>query len=101
MVRPRASDRNLSMAVAFGKMIIIKVAPNDFMLNVNAPIPCHGPKSLHALFASCCPHLSREAQNKHPSNRCGVTMVEFNKALHSAGYRQVNYSLFCRISQII
>ena len=86
MVRPRASTRNLSIAVAFGQIFVVR-APSKAQ---HIPIPCHGPRSLYALFAACFPHLSRGTQDKQPKNRCGVTMVEFNKALHSTGFRQAS-----------
>ena len=85
MVRPKASERNLSIAVAFAKMFEIGAGSND---HHDDQIPCLGPKSLYALFAACYPSLSREAPDKQPKNRFGVSIVEFNKSLHSAGLRQ-------------
>ena len=87
MVRPRASDRNLSIAVAFGSMVVIRAGKKDLSITPYNTIPCNGPRSIYALFAACFPHLSREARDKQPKNRSGVSMVELNKALHSIGLR--------------
>ena len=96
MVRPKASSRNLSIAEAFGKLFVITADSTDHNTVQNIPVPCLGPKSLYSLFAACLPHLSREARAQQPKNRSGVTMVEFNKALNSAGLRQADVN--CRDS---
>ena len=77
----------MSIAAAFGNMIVVRFGEKDLVLYENAHIPCHGPRSIHALFAACFPQLSRDSDGKHPTNRCGVTVVEFNKALKSSGLR--------------
>jgi hypothetical protein len=87
MVRPRASDRNLNAATAFGSMMVVRVGPKDLLMSTATPIPCNGPRSIYALFSACLPHISRDAREKQPKNRSGVTMVELNKALHNAGLR--------------
>ena len=94
MVRPRASDTNLSIAVAFGQLFVVRAEHKDLKLSQNSSIPCHGPRSLYALFAACYPNLSRGAQDKQPKNRFGVTMVEFNKALNSSGFQLVNIDVY-------
>ena len=90
MVRPKASARNMSVAVAFGNMIVFRSGENDLAPHRNAHIPCHGPGSIYALFTACFPQMSRDSDGTHPpTNRTGVSMVEFNKALKSSGLRSV------------
>ncbi len=80
MVRPRASESNLSAAVAFGKAITICLDANDWTADM-ATIPCSGPESIFAVLCECLPHLVRDAYDKKPNNRKGVTEIELNKAI--------------------
>jgi hypothetical protein len=88
MVRPKASHRNLAIAVAFSKILTV-----DMQGQKNSARPtwvfCQGERSLHAAFASTLPKLSRDGLEKRPSNRRGVSVIEMNKALSSIGIQVV------------
>ena len=86
MVRPKASDQNLKVAIAFGKMVAIQMSSTS---NENfLPISCNGRRSIISAFSSCLPNLYRDSRDKRPKNRHGVAAIELNKAL------QVLFDLF-------
>jgi hypothetical protein len=85
MVRPRASDDNLRLAVAFAQSMIIEFDSYGIMTEP-APVFCYGGRSSFAAFAEFFPELARDALDKCPMNRHGVTVVELNKALKSVGF---------------
>jgi hypothetical protein len=89
MVRPRASERNLQIALEFSKMLISRTLNRELVRETQ--IHCRGPRSLHSVFSVCLPQLTRDIGAMRPKNRAGVTLVELNKALNGVGLR----CLFC------
>ena len=88
MVRPRASDRNLKIAVAFGRIVVMRYdagVPCDGV----SPVSCSGGRSIFPAFATCFPDLARDARDKRPKNRQAVAAIELNKGLQLDGLRSV------------
>ena len=82
MVRPRASPQNLSIALEFGKMIIVRMEGSDVHKHENiVHISCNGNRAIFAAFAASFPDLVRDSRDKQPRNRQGVAAIELNKAL--------------------
>jgi hypothetical protein len=88
MVRPRASDRNMKVATAFGGILVISMDRYDFNSSEDL-IPLIGRRSIHNLLNACLPSMTRDIRDKSPPNRAGVTVVELNKALHGSGFKFV------------
>ena len=88
MVRPRASDRNLDIAIAFSKILTVDLKGQRNSARLTW-VFCQGERSLHAAFASMLPNLSRDVLERRPSNRRGVSVIEMNKALISIGVQVV------------
>ena len=82
MVRPKASEHNLSVAVSFASMLI---SSDEDHVRMESRIPFIGPRSIYSLFSEALPALSRDVRHKYPMNRKGVTEVELNKALLRSG----------------
>jgi hypothetical protein len=85
MVRPKASETNLRVGLAFAEIAVIRGTSSTS----NAVVFCRGPASVFAGFCACLPELSRDTEAKSPINRCGVTSVELNKALAATGLKVV------------
>jgi hypothetical protein len=88
MVRPRASDRNLEIALALSKALTVQFNGKESQDRLRW-VYCQGDRSLHAAFASLLPNLARDVSEKHPVNRHGVSAIELNKALHWSGMESV------------
>ncbi len=86
MGRPKASDPNLRAAMAFAEVVISR---EQFQMSNARDVRIHrrGPSSIFAVFRACLPELARDSREKFPSNRDGVSMVEFNKSMKNAGFR--------------
>jgi hypothetical protein len=89
MVRPRASDRNLTVAVAFGKMVTCELEDDFRTEGSGALVLCNGRFNIHSVFSLCLPTCSRDSLAKHPQSRFGVSSIELNKALKQTGLRFV------------
>jgi hypothetical protein len=86
MVRPRASDRNLSIATRFAKMLI---SFKDRQDPGETPVPLTGSGSIHQILAMVLPVVARDNRDSCPQNRSGVTAVELNKALKGIGMNPI------------
>ena len=90
MVRPRASEANIRIALAFAGIVTVQTrpgAPND----PNAvPVARKGRQSIFAAFSEVLSGLARESREKRPKNRHGVALMELNKALQIAGLKSVS-----------
>ncbi len=90
MVRPRASKENIRIALAFADTVIVQTNSPGLMNDGNAILVARkGRQSIHAAFAACFPDLVRDSHEKRPKNRKGVTVMELNKALQTAGLRAI------------
>ena len=87
MVRPRATEKNLTIALAFANMVTVQSKPG--VRSNQLLVARKGRQSIFAVFAACLPDLVRESHEKRPKNRHGVALIEFNKALQSAGFKSV------------
>ena len=84
MVRPRASPQNLSIAVSFGKMILVQMdSAEAHKFENTVHVSCNGNRSIFAAFAACFPDLVRLSRDKQPRNRQGVAAIELNKSLQA------------------
>jgi hypothetical protein len=83
MVRPKASNENLAVALAFAQIVIVRESTR----NMHSQVRVHrkGPRSLYALFCACVPELARNSKDPNPINRSAVTCIEFNKILQEVG----------------
>ncbi len=89
MVRPRASEENIRIALAFADTVMVQAKPGMIHDGNAVLVARKGHQSIHAAFAACFPDLVRDSHEKRPKNRQGVAMVELNKALQAAGLRVV------------
>lgn len=80
MVRPRASERNLSIATAFGTIVVFQENSKSWRDEMLA-VTCNGQRSIFAALCECLPELARDSSDKKPKNRQGVTEIELNKSL--------------------
>jgi hypothetical protein len=85
MVRPRASDRNLDLAVNFAKTVTAECKYQCDEEESSWAL-CEGDRSIYAAFAALLPDVARDASMQRPTNRRGVTIIEFNKILRAIGY---------------
>ncbi len=89
MVRPRASEANIRIALAFADIVTVQTrpgAPND----PNAVLVARkGRQSIFAAFSTILSGLARDSRAKRPKNRRGVALMELNKALKAAGLKSV------------
>ena len=85
MVRPKGSERNLKVALAFADMVTMKVAVPDGGKGVL--VPRKGPRSIYNAFCICVPDLVREMHETRPRNRRAVSHLEMNKALAASGLK--------------
>ena len=89
MVRPRASEQNVRIALAFADTVMMQTSPGTTTDANILPVARKGRQSIHAVFAACVPQLTRDSSEKCPKNRHGVAAMELNKALQAAGLRSV------------
>jgi hypothetical protein len=89
MVRPRASEQNIRIALAFADTVMVQTIPGQINDANTVLVARKGRQSIHAAFAACFPDLARDSQEKRPKNRQGVAVMELNKALQAAGLRSV------------
>jgi hypothetical protein len=89
MVRPRASEQNTQIALAFADVVMVQMRPGMASDANTVLVARKGRQSIHAAFAACFPNLARDSHDKRPSNRQGVAVVELNKALKAAGLRSL------------
>jgi hypothetical protein len=89
MVRPRASEHNVQIALTFADAVMVQTKPG-MVSDVNTVMVARkGHQSIHTAFAACFPDLSRDSREKRPKNRQGVAVMELNKALQAAGLKSV------------
>ena len=74
MPRPRASPENLALALDFACVVT-----TDRGADALSFVARHGPHSIYAVFAQCCPGVIRD--NTAESNRKGVSEAEFLRTL--------------------
>ena len=89
MVRPRASEENIGLAVAFADVVIVKTVSWPFKSESTVLVARKGRQSVFAALASCFPDLVRDSGDKRPKNRNAVSQMELNKALQSAGLKSM------------
>jgi hypothetical protein len=73
-MRPRASEENKAIALAFAKCVTVQASADDFVAR-------HGTMSLFFAFEQIRPDLIRDANDSRPGNRQGISEPEFNKLL--------------------
>ena len=87
MVRPRASERNIQVAMAFADIMTEKMmspgGSGDVMVSRK------GSRSLFQAFCVSVPELVRDAHDKRPKNRQAVSQMEMNKALAASGLKSI------------
>ena len=86
MVRPKVSEANLQVALAFADVLVSREMRSKSDL-LGYRVICKGVCSLFAAFRACFPELTRETRDKHPKNRNGISIIELNKALKLSGLR--------------
>ena len=89
MVRPKASDRNKTLAGCFADIVTVE-QPHDHTVvdeEGSSPVACKGPKSIYAALAICLPSILRAPWSQAMTNRTGITEVELNKVLISRGFK--------------
>jgi hypothetical protein len=89
MVRPRGSENNVRVAVAFAEIVMIRTAPGVPPDPSTVLIARKGRQSVFAVFAACFPELVRDSRERRPKNRHGVAVLELNKALQSKGLKSL------------
>ncbi len=89
MVRPRASEQNVRIALAFTDIVMIQTRPGTKDTENLMLVAWKGRPSIHAAFKECLPQLTRDSSERSPTNRHGVTVMELNKALKAAGLRSI------------
>jgi hypothetical protein len=89
MVRPRASEQNIRIALAFADAVTVQTKPGMSKDLSTILVARKGRQSIHAAFAACFPDLARDSKEKRPKNRQGVAVMEMNKALQAAGLKSV------------
>ena len=88
MVRPKASEVNLRIALSFVDMLIVREKVGAADTNASR-VARKGPRSPFAAFRACFPDLARNSQDRYPKNRQAVSNVELNKAMKSTGLRSI------------
>lgn len=89
MVRPRASENNVRIALAFADIVTMQTKPGLSNDNSTVLVARKGRQSIFAAFSACLPDLARDSREKRPKNRHGVALMELNKALQSMGLKSV------------
>ena len=74
MPRPRASPENLALALDFACVVT-----TDEGADASSLVARHGPNSIYAVLARCCPGVIRD--HTAESNRKGVSEAEFLRTL--------------------
>ena len=91
MVRPKASDRNKTIAVFFANTVTVdtsniatrmKQGKYDFIV-------CRGPHSIYGAMRACLPNIVRDSMDEENINRTGLAEVEMNKSLLMHGYKSI------------
>jgi len=88
MVRPKASDRNKTLASCFADTVTIELPKNHSYMDqsLQSSVDCKGPRSIFAVLVNCLPNIVRESKYQACINRKGLTEVELNKVLAARGY---------------
>ncbi len=82
MVRPRASQQNLNIALAFSTTVVVQMEPLEVQKGENVVhVACNGQRAVFAAFSACFPDLVRDSRDKRPQNRQGVAAIELNKSM--------------------
>ena len=89
MVRPRASDANIRIALVFADIVTVQTRPGTPSDSSTVLVARKGRQSIFAAFSACLPDLARDSREKRPKNRQGVALMEINKALQTAGLKSV------------
>jgi hypothetical protein len=84
MVRPKASEANLRVALSFAHILIAREKLDDTEEQTSRVLR-KGPRSLFAAFRACFPDLARYSRQRFPKNRQAVSMIELNKGLCCIG----------------
>lgn len=87
MVRPRASDNNLRVALAFADIVTVRIPQIQSHNPSTVLVAREGGQSIFMAFQACLPALARDAHEKRPKNRRGVAVLELNKALKATGMK--------------
>mmetsp|Transcript_79178 Transcript_79178/g.212420 ORF Transcript_79178/g.212420 Transcript_79178/m.212420 type:complete len:170 (+) Transcript_79178:24-533(+) len=93
MVRPKASDRNKIIAMAFADMVTREINFAPDMIKGYQEIDQHGPKGIFALLSDIFPDLVRGHSNEKCANRKGFSESELTKILSMGGFT----SYACRV----
>jgi hypothetical protein len=81
MPRPRASQHNLRVALAFSKTVVIMgKRPLSSRGGHIIHVPCRGSQGVFAAFAACFPELTR-AHGTSLQNNKGVAEIELKKIM--------------------
>ncbi len=82
MVRPRASQQNLNIALAFSKTVLVQMESFEAHKSEDiVHVSCNGQRGVFAAFSVCFPDLVRDSRDKRPQNRQGVAAIEMNKSM--------------------
>jgi hypothetical protein len=94
MVRPKTSNKNLTVALAFASIVIV----SELMDNIHDALRVHrkGLWSLYAVFCACLPELARNMNEQNPKNTSFVSCIKFNKILHSSGLQSIHRQESCK-----
>ncbi len=86
MVRPKASEENLKVALGFANAVTTSCSNvNDKGRNVN----CKGSASIFAALSQCLPLLVRCSKPTDPKDRHAMSEMELNKYLAHNGYTRL------------
>jgi hypothetical protein len=73
-MRPKASDQNKQIALAFAQCVTTGATEDDLLAR-------HGSLSIYSAFCQVLPALARDSKDFRGKNRQGLTEIEFNKFL--------------------
>jgi hypothetical protein len=76
MPRPRVSPENKALALDFACVVT-----TDHATDSTSFVARHGPNSIYAALARCCPGVARD-HSSSSANRKGISEAEFLRALH-------------------
>jgi hypothetical protein len=88
MVRPKASDRNKTIAACFAEIVTMDIPKVTSFSEQSeaASIDCKGPNSIYNAMILCLPSIVRESKEHNIKNRKGLTEIELNKVLVARGF---------------
>ena len=86
MVRPKASDRNKTIAAYFADAMTVETSFTFQKKITQRAVSCRGQGSIFHALSSCLPNIIREGSCQVVQNREGITEIELNKVLVASGF---------------